>query len=603
MKTRYKGKKIKSGRVPAKSSATTLVLEAVNLRKAGDLAGAEKVLERAIGLYPQFAPAWSELGDIQVDAQRASEGLKNLSRALELSKYSGRTLFSLARAYTALGDWAQARGYLKRALQADPALKPFAALVSATIAFQEGDWKLAAALGTEILSIAPDNVFALGLHVAASERLSDMQAGVASARRSLRIQPDNKLHHWMLHRLNFLPDATPELLFEEACRWNALHAKPLTRERRPHTNTADPERRLKIGYLSPDLYNHAIFKMLAPVFQHHNQSGFDIFVYSLGSNRDALTDALQSHVTNFITLPSSRDAVAERIRADEIDVLVDLAGHSMMDEETYLVFALKPAPIQVSWLGVPATSGLSTMDYFIGGPHFPASGTEHLYSEKVYRLPRISCGYRPLVRLTLADRAYSRNGYITFGSFNSPLKITQDVVKIWSLILHLVPGSRMICKYKHLEQVSVNERIRNWFSGYGVASERVEFEGQSPSLEYMQSWGRVDIALDTFPYAGGTTSLDALWSGVPVVTLNGRMPAQSSGASILAAVGLPIAETPEQYVATALFLAEHIPKEPDIRTRVRQAVISSALFDDAGLAHSVEAAYRDMWRTWCQAQQ
>jgi predicted O-linked N-acetylglucosamine transferase (SPINDLY family) len=578
------------------------VQEAINLRQTGDLAGAEKVLDRAIDLYPQFAPAWSELGDILVDVERPSESLKNLSRALELSRHSGRTLFSLARAYTALEDYAQARAYLKRALQAEPGLKGSATLLSGTIAFREGEWKVAAARATEILSVAPDNLFALGLHIAASERLSDMQAGVQSAGRSLRIRPDNKLHHWMLHRMNFLSEATPELLFEEALSWNALHAAPLARERKPHTNTPDPERRLKIGYLSPDLYNHAIFKNIAPVLMHHDHANYEVFVYSLGAKRDVLTDVIERYAAHFITLPLSRNEIAERIRADGIDLLIDLAGHSMKDDDTYLVYALKPAPVQVSWLGVLATTGLSTMDYFVGGPDFPYPGTEHLFSEKVYRLPRISACYRPIATLPVSDRPSEKNGYITFGSFNAPLKITEDVVKLWSLVMHIVPESRMICKYSDLDNPAVNERIRKWFLQYGIALERIAFEGESPAIEYLDSWGKIDIALDTFPYNGGTTTLDALWCGVPVVALNGRLPVTSGGIGIVRSAGLPFAETPEQYAALALSLAKTTLTEPDIRKRVRQAIASSPLMNEVGLVRAIEAAFRDMWRIWCQTQ-
>lgn len=577
-----------------------LVSEGMRLRRAGDLQAAEEVLRTATKLYPLSAAAWAERGEVMVHARRPAEAVEYLSRAAELSRPSGQTLFSLAWACLETKDYEQAKAYLRRTLKVDPSIKASAALLSADIAFRQEDWTAAAAEAARCLETAPDTVYALVLHARACEKLARIEEAVSSARRCLAIERHLAMHHWLTFQINLVPETTPESLFEECRRWNAFYAEPLKSEFRPHTNTADSDRRLKVGYLSPDLYTHALFKSIAPVFEHHDHARFEIFVYSLGNHSDLATDKIRGDIANFVTLPASRNDIAERVRQDGIDILVDLAGHSMPDADAYLAFAMKPAPVQVSWLGVLATTGLSTMDYFIGGPDFPFRGTEQLFSEKVFRLPRISCCYRPMATVAVADRPCARNGFITFGSFNNPRKITRNVVKLWSVILHFVPESRIFFKYKDLEKPEIQERLRAWFLEDAIAPERLTFEGASGLVEYMNSWGKVDIALDSFPYTGGTTTLDALWAGVPVVTLNGRMPVQSSGASLLGAAGLPFAETPEQYVSTALFLAENAPKDPEMRTRVREAIASSPLMDEVGLVRAIEAAFINMWRAWCE---
>ena len=193
-----------------------------------------------------------------------------------------------------------------------------------------------------------------------------------------------------------------------------------------------------MGYVSPDLYGHPITRFVLPVFEHHDRSRFEVFAYAVGSTSDHITEYFRKRVDHFVTLPADEKKLASRIRADGIDILVDLAGHTTGD--AYLAFARKPAPIQISWLGVLSTTGLSTMDYFLGDAEMPCPGTDHLFSETVHRLPRAFCGYRPATDVPVAPAPYLANGDITFGCFNSPRKITREVVKLWSAILHLVSG-------------------------------------------------------------------------------------------------------------------------------------------------------------------
>jgi predicted O-linked N-acetylglucosamine transferase (SPINDLY family) len=391
---------------------------------------------------------------------------------------------------------------------------------------------------------------------------------------------------------------TPESVYEESRRFFALYGEPLAKNIRPHRNHPDPNRRIKIAYISPDLNDHTIMKLLPAVFENHDHMQFDVSFYSIGSIRDHVTDRI-AKTNRLVSVRPFAEDIAAQTRADEIDILIDLAGHTM-EVSAHLVFAMKPAPVQVSWLGAIGTTGMPTMDYYIGDAYQPCPGTEHLFAETVYRLPRISESYRPTADIGIAESPFFKNGYITFASFNDPRKITRDVSKLWAVILHMTPGSKLFFKFRNLEKSIWQERFRNWLLEDGISAERLRFEGASPSLEYLGAWGEVDIALDPFPYNGSTTTMDALWMGVPVVTLAGRLAVSCCGATILSAVGLPVSSTVEEYIQTALFLVENIPRTPEIRRRVRQAIASSALMDEKGLIRALETAYRAMWTKWCR---
>jgi predicted O-linked N-acetylglucosamine transferase (SPINDLY family) len=394
---------------------------------------------------------------------------------------------------------------------------------------------------------------------------------------------------------------TCEQLQDENVRWSNLYAAPLASHIQPHRNMPDPNKRLKIGYLSPDFRHHAIMRLLPGVFEFHDKDNFEIFAYSINTQPDIATDLVKARVHHFIELTSSKNEIANRVHADGIDILVDLGSHTM-PVDALLAFALKPAPIQLTWMGVLATSGMSTIDYFIGDKYMPGPGTDNLFTEKVYRLPRMHACYRPLESLETAPSPYFQNGYITFGSFNNPNKINRDVVKVWSVILHLHPTSRLLLKYLDLDLEIAQRRLRQWFTEDGIPSDRLQFEGAEPPQRFLQALNRVDIALDPYPYNGGTTTLDTLWMGVPVVSRAGRLAVARGGACLLDPLGLPVANTWEQYIAIAASMVNAIPHQPEARHRLRENMKNSVLMDELGMARTMEAAYRDMWRTWCAGQ-
>jgi predicted O-linked N-acetylglucosamine transferase (SPINDLY family) len=500
------------------------------------------------------------------------------------------------------GDYTAARDAIERALQADGSLEASAQAVLARLHWREGRPAEAVDAADRSLAAGNRNLLAYAIRALACASLGRADEAVEGFRRAIEIAPDARFHSSLLVGMNFTASTTPEMLYAEACRWNQLYAAPLARHIRRHRNPPDPERRLRIGYVSPDLVNHAIMKFLPPVFEHHDRAGFEVFVYAVGKQQDQLTECVRRTADRFIEFRGTAGDLAARVRTDRIDILVDLAGHTM-DPEMLLAFARKPAPVQVSWMGTEATTGLTAMDYFLGDTHMPCPGTEHLFSETVYRLPRPRYCYRPLAQIPVAPPPCRERGYVTYGCFNSPRKITRQVVGLWAEILRAVPASQLLLKSRGLETAAVQQRFRDWFSSDGVAPERLRFAGPSPVAEYMAAYGEIDIALDPFPHNGDTTTLDTLYMGVPVVTMSGRLGVQRDGATILAAMGMTdmVTESPLRYREAAVFLAGIVSQIPGLRGNVRRALKASPLMDEAGTVRAVEAAFREMWRRWCRS--
>jgi protein O-GlcNAc transferase len=604
-------------KAPKKPSASSLIEDGNRLRKSGDWINAEECYLRAARIDPESRDAWTELGCLLVDSRRFPEAVACFRKVTNNGASAGqyphesvqllaeiaakrpewaRGQYSLGCAYEHLGERDRARQHLANALRLKPTLLAAVEALYARMFWTEDKFTDAIAAADRALAANPNYYLALVVRGRASAALGRMPEVVDCLRRSIEIVPDPAIHSSLLFDITCLTETTPEVLYAEACHWSALYAAPLASEIQPHTNRPDADRRLKLGYVSPDLYGHPIAKFMLPVFERHDRSRFDVFVYSVGTKSDQITDWVRSHVEHFVPFPADEKKLAERVRADEIDILVDLAGHTT--GEAYLAFARKPAPIQVSWLGVLTTTGMPTMDYFLGDAEMPCPGTEHLFTETIYRLPRAFCCYRPGSEASVAPAPYLECGDITFGCFNSPRKITRQVVKLWSAILHLVRGSRLLLKYYFLDEEGRQAHLRAWFAEEGIPSQRIVFAGGSLSTDYFEEYRLIDIALDPFPYNGGSTTLDALWMGVPVVTLAGRSPVQRTGACLLTAAGLPdlVAHSPEQYVTTAVFLAGTLPKIPGYRQNLRKALEASPLMDEIGLVRSAETAFQEMWR-------
>ncbi len=606
-------------------NASDLFAQANRLRQAGDWVAAEEIYRHALALDPRYSDAWLQLGCLLLDSRRfveAAECFRHVHPSDDLSETSAnpneavRALadiaaarpdwmqgqFSLGCAYEHLGNFGQARIHLRNALRLDSSREPAVQSLYARMYLFDQRSTEAITAADRALEINPKYFLAHVVRGRACAALARMDESVESKRRAMNIFPNPGIHSDLLFEMNYLPGTTPESLYQESCRWNSLYAAPLSGQVRPHSNIPDPDRRLKLGYVSPDLCNHPIMRFLLPVLEHHDRSRFEVFAYAVGLKTDQWTERVRQSVAAFQSI-GEPEQLAAQVREDRIDILVDLAGHTM--GAVFLAFARKPAPVQVSWLGALATTGMPAIDYFLGDPYMPCPGTEQFFAEKVCRLPLTQSCYRPFrVDLPVAPAPSLQRGYITFGCFNNPQKINREVVKLWSAILHLAPQSRLLLKFRGMETEALQNRYRGWFQEDGIEAARLLFAGQSPAETYLADFASIDIALDPFPYNGGSTTLDALWMGVPVVTLAGRLAVQRDGASILSVAGLAdfVAQTPEQYLKIALFLAAVSPRKPQLRAELRRTLAASPLMDEAGLVRDVENAYREMWRAWCGAQ-
>ncbi|HTW93698.1 MAG TPA: tetratricopeptide repeat protein, partial [Tepidisphaeraceae bacterium] len=417
----------------------------------------------------------------------------------------------------------------------------------------------------------------------------------------MKAHPDNAVIHgnW-LNTLNFLPNQSAEEVFSRHVQWGIRHARPLARTHRPHGNDRAADRMLRIGYLSPDLRQHSVAFFLIGLLENHDRSAFQAICYSTRRGGDAVTRRIEAACGPVRDLCSvGDDAAAEMIRRDGIDILVDLAGHTAYNG--LAIMARKPAPVQVTWLGYPNTTGVEAIDWRLTDAHADPAGAERFHTEKLFRLPRTAWCFTPLSGLPPV--APSSRQSIVFGCFGDLAKMNAPLLQLWSTILHQVPQSRLIIKHRATGNRSVVRRFLAHFESLGISPDRLDMIPPCMSQEeHLQKYAAMDIALDTYPYHGTTTTCESLWMGVPVVTLAGQSHASRVGVSLLTNVGLPdvVARSEQDYVRIATSLAFDRNRLAELQSTMRRRMQSSALMDAGAFARDVEAAYRSMWRSWTQ---
>jgi protein O-GlcNAc transferase len=460
---------------------------------------------------------------------------------------------------------------------------------------------LAARLAERALALRPRSVEA---HVNLGAALSDQgrfEEAHAVYRRLLEFEPtcigaaSNQL--FCLH---FDPSVSAEAVRAEHVAFGRRYAEPLAGEPRRFARSRDPERRLRVGYVSPDLRRHPVAYFLEPVLTEHDRSALEIFCYSDVERPDETTARLAALSDRFVDVSGWPDAkLAHQIGLDEIDVLVDLAGHTA--KHRLLAFARKPSPIQVSWLGYFDTTGVTAIDYRIADAASVPIGAEHQFVERVVRLPRSSnCFLHPPAPAP-SEPPCQKRGHVTFGCFNNPAKVTRQVVDTFARILRGTPGSRLLLEYGGFDDPGLKVRYLHWFAEEGIGAERLDLAGHASFGRFLSSFAHVDIGLDPFPYSGETTAVHTLWMGVPLVALEGATLVQRLASRVLRVAGLDdwVATTREQYVEIALALARDPARLRDMRGSLRERLKASPLMDHRGVTRELEAAYRAMWRSWC----
>jgi predicted O-linked N-acetylglucosamine transferase (SPINDLY family) len=537
------------------------------LKESGDIGGSLAEFSRAIALKPDYVDALNNLGGAMVLEGRLDEALAVFSRAASLRPDSPEVQNNL-------GNLLKEKGRLDES----------------------------AAAYEHALRLRPDFAEAhsnLGINLSAQGRLTE---AMESFRRAMQAKPDVPQYFGnLLYTMHFHPDYDGATILREHIEWGRKYADPLTPKpdrRGTGVSTSSP-RRLRIGYVSPDLRDHPVGRFLAPLLAHHNHDQFEIFCYSAVRLPDETTIRFRSYADQWRNIVNlSDEAAAEQVRLDQIDVLVDLTLH--MTGSRLLLFARKPAPVQATWLGYVGTTGVRAIDYRISDPFLDPPGQEEPYVEQTLRLPRCFwCYEAPTAAPPLNPPPALSNGFVTFGCFNNFTKVTPPTLELWATILSQAPGSRLII---HSHAGSHRDRVRKTFNDCGIDPSRVEFVGMLPTSQYLQQHNFIDVALDPLPYGGGTTTCDALWMGVPLVTLAGRTAVGRAGVSLLSNIGLPelIALTPGQYLSIALALANDLQRLAAIRASLRQRMLASPVMDSQRFASDIEAAYEAIWKNYCE---
>jgi len=604
------------------------------VHQKGDGEAAIALLERATRMRPDNPFALNFLGEALSGAGGPSRAAALYARALAIKPDYLDARVNLGVAYSALGQSEEAAQCFRHALAADPNLVPahnnLGNALRALGRFEEAEQSFRAALARnaqiaeihgnlgatladlgrfaeaercylQALAIQPglagihDNLGLLQM------RLGRLKEAEASYRRALLLAPqDREAHGNLVALMNYLPDRSPQEIYAEhrefarrfAYRGDAIR----------HANDPDPERRLRVGYVSGDLRDHSVAFFISPVIESHDRDAWEVFCYYNFPRVDPVSAQLKAHSEHWRDVVGlSDDALAQLIREDAIDVLVDLSGHTAFNR--LLAFSRKPAPVQATWLGYLNTTGFESMDYRITDPRACPPGTlDACHSELVVRLPNSQWCYRPPAGCPdVAPAPSITAGHTTFAVLSNLAKINPPMINLWSQVLLQDHRSRMILAGRGMSVVG--EELLARFRSNGIDAHRLTLLEHGPFQEYLALHGTVDIVLDTSPYSGGTTTCHALWLGVPVVTLAGMTATSSGGASLLHAVGLPelVARSPDRYVDIAGGLAGDTTRLAVMRAGMRERMRTSPLMDERGFTRNLEVELRLMWRNWCNS--
>ena len=531
----------------------------------GELSNAKSAFERAVQLRPNFAEAWNNLGNIAQDQGDAAG-------ALSLHQHAARLRPGFVQAWFSLGGALRTLGQLDEALAAyDEALK-----IQPT--FDKAEVNRANVL----------------------RDMGRLQDAIEGLQRAMQLygRPDTLSN--LVYLMPLHPAYDAKAIWPLLQRWDTEFAQPLASEIRPHTNVPTPERRLRIGYVSPDFNIHPAGRFVLPLLENHDHAQFEVFCYSDSRFDDEVTARTRKAADQWReTRKLSDQQLADRIREDQIDILVDLTAH--MAGNRLLTFARKPAPVQLNWLSYPGTTGVEAIDYRVSDPYLDPPGDQQFYSEETITLPDCYWCYDPLVQAPIepGELPAGSAGYITFGSLNNFAKVSDATIDLWARTMRQVVNSRLM-----LLGPAGSSRLRfeNQMASHGIAQDRISWLDRMPRDVYLAAYRRFDIVLDSFPCGGHTTTFDALWMGVPVLTMVGKTAFSRGGLSVLSNLKMPgwIAQDAGDFVEKARTHASDLTALAEVRRSLRQRVESSSLMDKRRFARNMETAYRQIWRNWCE---
>lgn len=631
-------KSVATGGQELTSKAESWIAQGRQAELIGQLEAACDYYQRAITAEPDYPGGYLNLGIVlaargmHADAQLAYE------QALNLDTKNAYAQYNLGHLAFTQGEFLEAECWLRAALENKPEFpeahvvladtlealgQDEAALDELALALQQPDVHPGTYFNYALLAIKlrrhEDSEDAIRSflavepgHLGAMQILSNALWGQGLCTESLeclaaiKSQLPNALEieSRILFLLNVDHSISAEELFQRHCEFGKEIEEVVPRRFYWPQDVRMPGRPLHIGYISGDYNWHPVAMFMIPVLERHNRDQFTIYCYSTGSKSDDITKKISSLPDHWINSAElSETELADKINQDRIDILVDLGGLTANSRLT--VFAQQPAPVQVSWMGYLNTTGLTRMHYRLCDERTdPLDIADALHTEKLVRLPFSQWCYRPFISVAAAKQPpWELNDFITFGSYNHVLKISPAVCAVWADILKQVPGSRLLCV--GLSSTRKMSELLSELTMSGVDSERIQFIARTSLDQYYGWFSEADIALDTFPYGGGTTTFDALWMGVPVVAAKGSTPTSRSAASILEALGLDewVAPSIDDYVRVAVERANDREQIAALRRTLRPRLQASPLMDEERFVRDLETAYREMWREWCTTAQ
>jgi protein O-GlcNAc transferase len=558
---------------------------------------------KALQLNPNFADAHNNLGTVLQAKRELDEAMTCYRKALQFRPDYADAYFNLGTAFRVKGQGDEAIACYRKTLQLNPNFVE--AYNNLGVDFKErGDLQEALLHFQKVLQLNPAFVEAynnIGSILCDQGKLAEAESYY---RHALQMKPEfAACYSNLLLLMNYGARYDNRTIYREHLNFAGQFAGSLLSDMTPYSNERLPDRRIKIGYVSPDFRRHSVTYFIEPVLAAHSQEQFEVFCYSDVISPDEVSERIQTYPLQWRDIVGMTDAqAAALVRSDRIDILVDLAGHT--GNNRMLLFAGKPAPVQISWLGYPNTTGLPAIDYRIVDNYTDPPGlNDQFYAEQLTRMPESFLCYRPENDSPeVGPLPVLQAGHITFGSFNIISKVTPETVTIWAHILKGAPDSKLLLKAKSLFDEGTREYLGDLFHREGITPDRLIFKYQTASYkEHLAMYNGIDIALDTFPYNGTTTTCEALWMGVPVVTLSGDRHASRVGMSLLTNIGLPelAAKTPDEYVNKAASLANDIAGLKSLRERLRDMMRQSPLMNGERFTANLEHCYREMWRNYC----
>ena len=578
---------------------------------AGDFANAIHAFERAVAIDPDYFASYRAAADAAVGQSGKAAAVGDTKAARDLKKFAAMYLLALGKRQTKQRV-PDAGASLRDAVALDPknaeAFWALGAFLESTGLSSEAEKPLRRAIALD--PRMAHAYVSLGNTFQSRGRFAEMEAAY---RKAVALDPSLQAVRESLATIPLMSrlyddKATPAMIHTAHRSWgDAVVAEMASAAAKatPFANSRDPERRLRVAYLSGDFRYHAVSFFFQPLLAHHDPHVVEVFCYSEVEVPDPATRFLQSIGGTWRNTHGVSDSdLRAALRADRIDIAIDLAGHTTGNRLRAL--AVKAAPVTATWLGYPATTGLGTIDWRVTDAIADPPGQEAFHTEKLMRLPAVFLCYNPYITPIpdVAPLPALAHGSITFGSFNSPLKLSPAAIAAWARILDAMPDSRLVLKSIAFVEPTQRSQFLARFSALGVGADRIELREPQPELPaHLASYGDIDIALDPFPYNGTTTTCEAMWMGVPMITLIGERHAARVGVDLLTQVGLAELAAPDvdTYVALSIGLARDLPRLTQLRGALRARLRASPICDGPRFARDFEAALRDMWGAWCRA--